>query len=197
MLKALLFAIVGALAGCATTEDTVQINYTPTSATRVANAQPVALTVVDGRTTDRSRISTKINGYGMEMAAIRSAQDVPEVVRQAAVKEFDQRGFAVEASGLGVTLTVNRLYNQYSTGLISGTAAGNADLAVAVIDKGGAKVFENSYSGVSKTNIALANGSNAADSVAIALNDAFHKMFGDEAFIASLTKGRTVSTPAS
>jgi len=190
-------AMIALLAGCATREDTVSIAYAPTSAARIANAQPVALTVVDGRTADRSRISTKINGYGMEMAAIRSAQDVSEVVRQAALKEFGQRGFDIEASGLGVTLTINRFYNQYSTGFFAGNADGAANLTVTVTDKSGSKIYENSYSGVSKKAATLANGSAAAESVAIALNDAFHKMFGDDAFVAVLTKAKAGSAPSS
>jgi uncharacterized lipoprotein len=197
MRKILILMAVVMLAGCATEEDTVAITYAPTSAGRIANAQPVALTIVDGRTADRNRISTKINAYGMEMAAIRSSQDVSEVVRQAALKEFGQRGFDIEASGLSVTLTVTRFYNQYSTGFFAGDAAGTVDLTVAVADKAGGKIYANSYSGVSKLAATMANGSTAAQSVAIALNDAFHKMFGDDAFIAVLTKAKAGAAPSS
>ncbi len=189
--------MASALAGCATTEDIVQIKYAPTSASRIADARPVALTVVDGRTADRTRISTKINGYGMEMAAIRSAQDVSDVVREAAAKEFQQRGFNIEASGLAVTLTVTRFYNQYSTGLLSGSADGTVDLTVSISDRAGGQIYQNTYAGASNMQIALANGSNAAESVANALNSAFHKMFGDPAFIAVLTKAGSNPAPSS
>jgi len=61
-----LFALFALLSACAFTEDTPEIKYVPNSASPLAQAQPVGITVIDGRTADRNRISTKINGYGME-----------------------------------------------------------------------------------------------------------------------------------
>ncbi len=193
----ILIAVVGMLAGCATVEDTVDIKYIPTTAVEVPNAEPVVLSVVDGRTTDRTRISTKLNGYGMEMAAIRSSREVSEIVREAAVKEFEERGFRVITSGLTVTLTVSRLYNQYSTGFFAGTADGEAELAVSVSDKSGAKLYDHTYKGISKMSVQLANGSNAAESVANALKDAITNMFGDPGFLGVLTKPAPGSAPTS
>ncbi|MDE1148434.1 MAG: YajG family lipoprotein [Azospirillaceae bacterium] len=180
-------AVVSLLGGCALSEDVATIKYAPTQAEAVAGAKPVGLTVVDGRTADRNRISAKINGFGTEMAAIRSDKDVPSVVKDALTAEFEERGFHVEAHGLAVTVTINQFYNQYGAGLMSGTANGDVNLTVAVADAGGASLFSQAYDGTVKNTIMMANGSNAAESLVGAMNDAVKKMFADPAFVATIT----------
>ncbi len=188
---------MGLLAGCATVEDTVDVRYVPTTASKMADAQPVTVTVTDGRTTDRTRISTKINGYGMEMAAIRANSDIASIVRAAAKQEFRNRGFDVDNGGRPVAITVLRFYNQYATGFFSGDAIGNVDLSVAVTDSAGAKLYDHTYNGEAKMSVQLANGSNAAESVANALRDAMAKMFADPDFLHALTESAPPSKPTS
>lgn len=192
-----LLATIAVLGGCAFTEDTVDIKYVPTGATAIADAKPVGLTVVDGRTTDRARISAKMNGYGMEMAPIRSKIDVTDVVNAALKTEFEARGFHVESSGRAVTVTVNRFYNQFGTGFFSGTANGDVNLAVIVAGPGGAPLYTGTIDGTSKMNVQMADGSNAAESLANAIADAVKKLFADPAFVAAITKDVPAAKPVS
>lgn len=179
--------LLSVLTACATVEDTAVISYAAAPATQIPSARPVALGVNDSRTSDRNRISTKINGYGAEMAAIRSSREVPDVVREAIAAELQARGFPLDGAGTPVTVTIDRFYNQFHVGAFNGTAAGEVRLSVAVADRGGAKLFSGSFVGTSETPIMLANGSNAADSVAKALRDACNKMFADPSFVGAIT----------
>ncbi|MDG3440964.1 YajG family lipoprotein [Nitrospirillum amazonense] len=192
------FAAVSMLAGCALSEDVATVKYVPTKAEVVADAKPVGLTVVDARTSDRNRISAKINGFGTEMAAIRSDKDVPTIVTDALKVELEARGFHVQAGGRPLTVSINQFYNQYGAGVFSGTANGDVNLTVSVGTGAGAPVFTQTYAGTAKKTILMANGSNAAETVASALNDALAKMFADPAFVATLTgkQSPVVAAPA-
>ncbi|MBB6254000.1 YajG family lipoprotein [Nitrospirillum iridis] len=186
---------ISMLAGCALSEDVATVKYVPTHAVAVADAKPVGLTVVDARTSDRNRISAKINGFGTEMAAIRSDKDVPSIVTDALKTELEARGFHVQAGGRPVTVSINQFYNQYGAGVFSGTATGDVNLTISV---GGGAAYSQTYAGTAKKTILMANGSNAAETVASALNDAVAKMFADPAFVATLTgkPAPVVSAPA-
>ncbi|TWB35899.1 YajG family lipoprotein [Nitrospirillum pindoramense] len=189
---------ISMLAGCALSEDVATVKYVPTKAEVVVDAKPVGLTVVDARTSDRNRISAKINGFGTEMAAIRSDKDVPAIVTDAFKTELEARGFHVQAGGRPITVSVNQFYNQYGAGVFSGTATADVNLTVAVGNGSGAPAFSQTYAGTAKKTILMANGSNAAETVASALNDALAKMFADPAFVATLTgkASPVVATPA-
>lgn len=178
--------LTSVLAGCAWTDDAVTIPYKASAAAPIAQAGAVTLVVVDGRTSDRDRISTKVNGYGMNMGAVRSTTSVPDVVREAFEAELKQRGFRLGSGDRVVTLTVDRFYNEFETGVISGTATGDVELAVTVADASGGKLFAGVYKGTSRASVILAVGSNAAQSMATALADAFSKMFADPEFRRSL-----------
>lgn len=191
-----ILALSALLAGCAFSEDTPEIKYAPSAASPIAQAQPVGITVIDGRIADRNRISTKINGYGMEAAAIRPANDIVDVVRQALKTEFEQRGFPVDAGGRIVRVTVSRFYNQFHIALFK-DAKGDVDLAVTVTDPNGSQLYSQHYAGRSSLTAVLANGSNAAESVATALRDAISKMFADPSFVASVTVLLPPTKPAS
>lgn len=192
-----MMAMIAALSGCALTEDTVDIKYIPTNATAIPDAKPVGLTVVDGRTTDRNRISAKMNGYGMEMAAIRSKAEVTDIVNAALKTEFEARGFHVDTSGRAVTVTVNHFYNQFGTGFFSGSATGDVNLGVTVAGPAGASLYTGAIDGTSKMNIQMAGGSNAAESLANAIADAVKKLFADPAFVTAITQGSPASKPVS
>lgn len=153
----------------------------------MAQAGAVTLVVLDGRTGDRDRISTKINGYGMNMGAVRSTTSVPDVVREAFEAELKQRGFRLGSGGRVITLTINRFYHDFGTS----TAIGDVELAVTVANASGRKLFAGVYQGkdASPPIVFLADGSNAAEFVAAALADALSKMFADPEFRRSLIGG--------
>jgi uncharacterized lipoprotein len=128
---AIAIAAAGLLCACALTEDKVPIDYVAnTGVTPVSGAEAVSLTVtgLDRRTQYVDRISTKKNGYGMEMARIVATNDVVEVVRGGVEREFKAQGYAVGAGGLSITVELYNFYNNFRIGLVTGGAA--SDVAV-------------------------------------------------------------------
>jgi uncharacterized lipoprotein YajG len=184
-----LVVAAGILAGCVYSEDVVPIHYDPSSgAARIEGAGAVTVAVVDGRSIDRNRISTKINGYGASAAAIRSATDVRDVVRDALTAELEQRGFRIESADRVVTATIRRFYNDYASAVLATAAKADVDLEVTV-SQPGAALFTQTYDGFSESAFAYPSGSNAAESVAKALRNAIDNMFADPEFVQSLTGG--------
>ena len=180
------------LAGCALTDDTVAVPYQPSDAARLADAGPVGIAVVDSRTADRNRISTKKNTYGMEMGAIRPERPVSDIVRDALTQEFERRGFHIEPGQRLVTIAVDRFYNDFDIGFWAVTAKGDVQLTVTVADPAGAQLFNRPYAGTSEDS-SLAFGSSAAGrTVGEALKDALAKLFADPDFMKALA----VSAPA-
>jgi uncharacterized lipoprotein YajG len=182
--------VIGAslLAGCIYSEDVGTIRYDPSpSASRVEGAGAIKLAIVDGRTIDRTRISTKVGGPGMNFAAIRSATDVRDVVRDALAAELELRGFRVGSTDRVMTATIQRFYTDYDRAIVGYTAKGDVELDVTVNQPSGAAPFARSYKGVSESDIFRPNGSNAAEAVASALRDAIDKMFADPEFRQALT----------
>jgi uncharacterized lipoprotein YajG len=177
------------LAACATTEETVPVAYAPKSTTTImAGASGVKVTVVgaDTRTTNRGRISTKINGYGMEMAAIRSQQDVGVIVQDALSSELKARGYTLAPGGPTVNAAVETFYADFGVGVLAGKAEGDVKLNVRVTDPAGAERYRQTVQGASKKTVQLASGKNAAAALSEALSDALSKLFGDAAFLAAL-----------
>ncbi|MET0274724.1 MAG: YajG family lipoprotein [Phenylobacterium sp.] len=176
------------LAACATTEDVVPIPYAAAAHAPVAGADQVNVTVkaVDARTTNRGRISTKINGYGMEMAAIRAQGEISDVVDHALTSELQARGYRLGAGGPTVNAAVETFYAKFGVGILAGKAEGDVRLNVTVTDRGGAERYRGSVSGASSKSVQLAGGKNAAAAISAALADALGKLFGEPAFVAAL-----------
>jgi uncharacterized lipoprotein len=188
-MKVFCLVLLAGLSGCAFSEDTADVHYAPAAAAPVPGAGAITLAVADGRISNRTRISVKINGYDTEAAPIRSSRPVPDIVRDALKAEFAQRGFSLSPGHRLVTVTIRKFVNQYDIGVLSIQATGAADLDVAV-SGGPAPPFQQSYQGKSYNIVLIANGSNAASSVEAALHDAMARMFADPAFVAALATGQ-------
>lgn len=69
---------VASLSGCALTTEQVELNYAQQAGvSRIAGAEAVSVNVqVADQRLDKSKVSSKKNGYGMEMAPITAAEDV-------------------------------------------------------------------------------------------------------------------------
>lgn len=183
-----LFLCAASLAACATTEDVVPVNYVPGAASQVsgASAVQVSVTTSDARTTNRGRISTKLNGYGMEMAAIRSQGEVTDIVRGALESEFKARGYGLGAGGPTVNAAVETFYADFDVGMLAGKAKGDVKLTASVSAPGGAERYRTTVTGHAEKSVQLASGKNAAASLSEALADALRKLFGDQAFLQAL-----------
>jgi len=178
------------LTACATSEDIVPVPYTASSAPATPGAQNIHVTVTssDARTENRARIGAQINGYGMEMAAIRSQVEVTEIVRDAIAAELRQRGYQVSETGARVNAEVTTFYNDFSTGLLAGKSKADVALTVTVTDKSGVEVYRRAITGEAERTVQLANGGNAATTLSQALSKALEQLMSDPAFVAALAR---------
>lgn len=180
------------LGACATTEDVVSVSHTASAAQPVAGAAEIKVTVAatDARTTNRGRISTKVNGYGMEMAAIRSKEEVADVVKAALADEMKAHGYRLEGGGPTVSAAVETFYSSFKVGLVAGTAAADVAMTVTVTGTDGAVLYTRRIEAKGeKRNIQLASGGNAAAALSDGLDHALSTLFADPAFAAAL-KGK-------
>jgi uncharacterized lipoprotein len=175
------------LGGCALTEDVVPISFKPQGGAQIGDGTPISVTVSDARTTDRTRISTKVNGYGMEMAAIRANRNVEDIVREAFEEELRARGFRVASGGAAASLAIVRFYSRFESGLFSGEAVADVQMHVSVKAANGSSLFDRDVNVTGKeTGIQIASGSNAAASLSDGMRQVFESLFNDPAFVAAI-----------
>jgi uncharacterized lipoprotein YajG len=190
MLAGLALAGLVGLSACATSEDIVAVPYTASAATATPGAQNIHVTVAssDARTENRARIGAKVNGYGMEMAAIRAQAEVTEIVRDAIAAELVQRGYQVGETGSRVNAEVKTFYNDFSTGLLAGKSKADVALTVTVNDRSGAEVYRREIAGQAERTVQMASGGNAAKTLSEALTEALGELMADPAFVAALAR---------
>lgn len=179
-----------AVSACATSEDVVPVPYTVSSAARVpgANAITVSVAGTDARTENRARIGVQINGYGMDMAAIRATEEVTDIVRNAIAAELGQRGYNVGDGGARVNASVETFFNDFSTGMFAGKSTANVVMTVTVTSRSGAEVYSRRVSGEAERTVQIANGGNAATTLSQALSKALASLMEDPAFTAALAR---------
>lgn len=125
-LAVLYCAAMTSLAGCAFTKEEIELHYNqPAGVSHIAGASQVAVNVqVTDQRPDRSKVSSKKNVYGMELAAITAAEDVAITIRKAIEQELQARGFQLGSDTAHVTLAteLTRLYNNFNPGFFLGDA---------------------------------------------------------------------------
>lgn len=177
------------LGGCALQEDVVPVPYTAKGGAQIGSGVAVAVAVEDARTEDRTRISNKVNGYGMEMAAIRADREVTAIIKDAMEAELRSRGFTVGQGGAQAKVAVNRFYTSFKQNLWSGDAIGDVKIHVLVTSASNQTLYERQVDVEgSQPKVMLASGSNAAAALSDGMGKAFAVLFDDPAFIAALTK---------
>jgi uncharacterized lipoprotein len=191
LLAALLCPTLGA---CALTTDTLVPTYQPQQwARRVNGAEQVTVRVmVRDMRRDRARVSVKKNGYGMEMAPIVSATDVPAFVRANVAFELARRGFTVaEGTGLVIDVELRKYFNDFKIGFMSGDAVAEVTFDVTAYQVGpdgeGPPIYLGHFEGTGENNgIQLCSGENAKVALDAAFVDAMRLMFSDRRFFAAL-----------
>ncbi|MBL4721254.1 MAG: hypothetical protein JKY20_09010 [Alphaproteobacteria bacterium] len=178
------------LNACALTVDTVDIEYKP-DATAIAlpgaKGIVVNLDVQDVRTSYQDRISTKKNGYGMEMASIVSTRDVRSMVIDAFQTELKARGFSVGKSAVSVQANIHKFYSDFKVGFFSGESVGEVTFSVQVQDSNSKPIHAKIYTGEGVvTGVMLMGGENAENSIELAFTTAVKKVMADENFIKSI-----------
>lgn len=177
--------------GCALTEDMVAINYIPNqNVEKISGAElvNVSINLTDTRTI-KDKISSKKNGYGMEMAAIKAENDITMLVSSAIEDELLNRGFKLQNGDMIVNTELNKIYNDFKIGLWSGTATSEVVLNVQVKNNDGNIVYVKTINGShNETGILIMNGKNAKISIEKSLQIAIVNLMKDESFIAALLK---------
>lgn len=179
-------AVAWLAAGCAVVEDKVPIDYVSQGSAPAAlpGAEDVLVTLSarDGRTQLRDRVSTKKNGYGMEMARIISTNDVVDLVRTSVEREFKAQGFRVGPGGVAVAIELQNFYNNFQVGLVTGTALADVSFSLKVRDATGAQLYARDYSGSAKLDdVMLMTGDNAKAALQKALAAAVKQVVDDTA----------------
>lgn len=179
-----------AVSACATSEDIVPVPYTVSQAARVPGAESINVSVVgtDARTENRARIGVQINGYGMDMAAIRATEEVSDIVRNAIAAELSQRGYSVGDGGARVNASVETFFNDFATGMFAGKSTANVAMTVTVTGRDGAEVYSRRVTGSAERTVQIANGGNAATTLSQALSQAVGTLMADPAFTAALAR---------
>ena len=186
------------LGGCALSEDIIDIPYKAQGGAQIGSGVNVTTAVNDARTSDRNRGSAKVNGYGMEMAAIRSKREVTVILSDALNGELKSRGYTLQPGGRTVTVSVKKFFNTFKVGVFSGDAFADVQLAVVVTAPDGSTVYQKDINVQGKVaNIQLAVGSNAAEALSDGIKKSYAALFADPAFIASLVPpAAPAATPA-
>jgi len=189
--KWVLLVIVAILAnGCALTTEYVDIEYIPeagVSKVDGADFVEVSVKLTDVRTT-KDKVSCKKNGFGMEMAAIISKDDVTTLVANAIENELRNRGFKITEGSVQVDIELNKFYNDFKVGLVSGSTTSEVIMTVRVKDLDGNINYAKCVTGLHTIGVMLFTGKNTKISLEVALKDAVSKLMHDSSFIAALVK---------
>ena len=177
--------------GCAFTVDREDVNYiassTPVTPVIGAAGTTVQVATVDRRSGDPLQISSKKNGYGMEMAAIVSNRPIGDIIQDAISSELRRRGFTVGASPLIITAEVVRFRSNFETGFFSADSRADVTISVQVRSATGAIAYTRTISGEAReTGVQIMGGKNAKASLEKALPDAIDRLMADPAFIQAL-----------
>lgn len=189
----ILFAVVAvaALSSCALTTEHINLSYTPAANVQVvagASSIPVTVVVSDVRT-NTERVSSKVNGYGQEMAGIISNQDIAGLVKSSLETELRDRGYPLSTNGVSVLCEIYDFYNKFQSGFWSGTAIASVRLNIKVRNPDGSYIFSEMVRGEGRTEkIQLASGKNAQPALDAALRSALADLFQRQDFYQSLQK---------
>ncbi len=184
--------MTASLGACAITEDIVPVTFkgTETSVSIGADGKAFELAITDRRGKYRGRIGAKINGFGAEMADIKSTIPVPEIVQDAFIKELTARKLLIsDTIGRKIDVSITAFHNNFEVGAFSGKARGIVAFTVKLTDANGDTAFEDAISKVHIIDgVMLATGENAAASVSEALNAAMSDLFKNQEFIDALVR---------
>jgi uncharacterized lipoprotein len=186
------------LNACALTVATIDIEYKPDAAAKVlpdAKSVIVNLDVQDVRTSYRDRVSSKKNGYGMEMAAIVSKRDVRSMVIDAFRTELKLRGFSVGEGPVSVQTNIHKFYSDFKVGFFSGESVGEVTFSVQVQGLDPNPFHAETYTGEGEiTGVMIMGGENAKKSIELAFATAVHKVMTDERFIQAILKAHSAAS---
>lgn len=192
---ALAAILASTCSACALSTDKIDVPYQSANATPAklpgAEAATLAVATTDARTTYRDRVSSKKNGYGMEMAAIVNSNDLSETMTSAFSQELTARGFKTGEGGGKINVELEHFYNDFKMGMFSAQAVATVSYNVKVSNAASALIFSKVYEGNgTEPNIMLANGDNARAALIKAFTAGLNATFNDPDFLkAALSAG--------
>jgi uncharacterized lipoprotein len=188
------------LSGCALTTEKIELQYKQQQGfTQIPGASGVSVNVkVTDLRQDKSKVSVKKNGYGMEMAPIIATDDVAATLRKAIEDELRARGFQFDADGALVRIAADltRFYSDFKIGFFAGDAVADLNMAVTVVSKKGDSLYSRQIMVQgTEPNIQLASGENAKAALDKALANGVRVLVEDRAFLSALmsTSPRTAA----
>jgi uncharacterized lipoprotein len=192
MKNALLLVVMTCwLSGCALTTDRIDLSYAPqtgVSAILGANDVVVSVNVNDLRQEKSTKVSSKKNGFGMEMAPILANEELTVTFRKAIELELQARGFKVGDQALvSIVADLARFWNDHKTGLFAGDSVADLNMSITVKNKSGNVSYSRNIvtQGI-EPNIQLMSGENARLALDKALASGMKLLFEDQAFLAAL-----------
>lgn len=196
------------LGACALSEDVVPVNYIAPPDLKVvpgASNVTVAVTGDDQRVANKDRISTKKNGYGMEMAPIKAQNDLVALVRSAVEHELSSLGFKTVEGINGDVLakiSLDTFYCDFKVGFWSGDAVAEVAFTLKATRPDGSLIYSRSYKGIGMNkDVMLASGGNAQLALQNALTNAMASVVGDDdlhkALVDSAKAPKTAAAPSS
>lgn len=185
------YIVVSSLTGCALTTDRIELQYKQQQGVKQipgANNISVAVKISDLRQ-DKSKVSNKKNGYGMEMAPILATEDVTVTIQRAIEQELRARGFQLDADAALVQIAADlaRFYSDHKMGFFAGDAIADLNMSVTVKSKKGDQLYSRQVvvQGI-EPNTQIASGENARLALNRALENGMKTLFEDQAFLAAL-----------
>lgn len=182
------------LVGCAVTRDEISLNYEPlTQVEKIPTAETIHTQVkVSDQRQEKEKVSCKKNGYGMEMAAIVSREDVTTFVQNAINLELLRRGFVIDEAvnpHVMVDVSLAKFYNDFKMGFFSGSGVSELIFDIKVKNRQKEIVYQRNIitKGVEDP-VFIFSGKNAKASLEDALRNGMNELLADESFIESLLK---------
>ena len=182
---------IASLSGCALTTDRIELRYNQQQGvTQVLGANNVSVNVqVTDQRQDKSKVSSKKNGFGMEMAPILAIEDVAVTVRRSIEQELRSRGFQLgsDTALVRIAADLTRFYNDHKVGFFAGDAIADLNMSVTVKSKNGEQLYSRQVNaqGV-EPNTQLMSGENAKLALNRALENSMRALFEDQAFLSAL-----------
>jgi len=179
------------LSGCALTTDRIDLSYSPQTGVSVipgANDVVVNVNVNDQRQEKSTKVSSKKNGFGMEMAPILANEEVTVTLRRAIEQELQSRGFKIGNQALvSIVADLTRFWNDHKTGFFAGDSVADLTMSISVKNRSGNISYSRHIvtQGI-EPNIQLMTGENARLALNKALESGLKLLFEDPAFISAL-----------
>lgn len=186
---ALVLATFVQLGGCALTPETIRLSYTPQACVEKldkADTAAISVQVIDSRKI-KDKVSVKKNGYGMEMAEIRSEEKVGDVLQRAIEVELSNRGFQARKGSTTVVAELRRFYSDFKVGFFSGEAVAELVMDVRIQRPDGKPHYTSHLEAEGiQEGVMLMGGDNAKAALDAVLKNAMIKLFALREFIDGL-----------